>query len=117
MYFIQQKLQFGDGGEIYELWRNPPVDILLKVYLFNISNAEAYMAGKEKMKLEEVGPYVYKEHFIHDNVTFNDNGTVSSIPRHPLTWQSELSAGRSEEDIFMLPNIALLVSEFFYYLI
>lgn len=74
------------------------------------------MKGKEKMKLEEIGPYVYKEHFIHDNVTFNNNGTVSYIPRHPLIYQPELSAGRTEEDIFMLPNIALLVSDFFYIL-
>lgn len=70
------------------------------------------MSGKEKLKVQEIGPYVYKELFTHDNITFNSNGTVSTIPRHPLVWQPEMSEGHSEDDVFMLPNIALLVSNF-----
>lgn len=104
------KLQFGEGGEIFELWRDPPVSVYCKIYLFNITNAEAVMAGKEKMKVEEVGPYVYREDFKHTKVTFNDNDTVTTIPKHPLIWQPQMSPGRSEDDVFMLPNIALLVS-------
>jgi hypothetical protein len=46
----------------------------------------------------------------HENITFNDNGTLSAIPHHPLEWREELSGGRREDDIFYLPNIALLVS-------
>lgn len=45
----------------------------------------------------------------HENVTFNNNGTLSTIPHHPLEWRGELSQGRSEDDILYLPNIALLV--------
>lgn len=45
----------------------------------------------------------------HINVSMNDNGTVSAIPIHPLTWVPELSNG-TEDDILVLPNIALLVS-------
>jgi hypothetical protein len=46
----------------------------------------------------------------HENVTFNENGTLSTIPHHPLEWREDLSGGRMEDDIFYLPNIALLVS-------
>lgn len=46
----------------------------------------------------------------HENVTFNDNGTISIIPHHPLEWRGDLSQGNKEEDILYLPNIALLVS-------
>jgi hypothetical protein len=46
----------------------------------------------------------------HENITFNDNGTLSTIPHHPLEWREELSGGRSEDDLLYLPNIALLVS-------
>lgn len=49
----------------------------------------------------------------HVNVTFNDNGTVSSLPSHPLIWDEERSMGNKEDDLFILPNIALLVSHFF----
>lgn len=46
----------------------------------------------------------------HTNITFNSNGTMSTNPMHPLVWQEHMSAGNSEDDILVLPNIALLVS-------
>lgn len=52
---------FSDEGEIFQLWERPPVDLFLKVYLFNITNHEDFMAGRDaKIKIEEVGPYVYR---------------------------------------------------------
>ncbi|XP_028136382.1 scavenger receptor class B member 1-like isoform X2 [Diabrotica virgifera virgifera] len=103
------KLIFEKGGEIYELWRDPPVELYLRVFLWNITNKDAYMNGTDdKLKMVEVGPYVYRELMLHDNVTFNDNGTLTAIPRHPLVWVPELSEGRREDDLLILPNIALL---------
>lgn len=46
----------------------------------------------------------------HENVSFNENGTLTASPKHPLVWVPELSEGRSEDDLLILPNIALLVS-------
>ncbi|CAG9770180.1 unnamed protein product [Ceutorhynchus assimilis] len=105
----QWKIQFGPGGEIFGLWERPPVELFLKVYLWNITNSEEYMTGKaDKLKFEEVGPYVYRELMTHENITFNDNGTLTSIPNHPLVWEPHLSGERREDDLLILPNIALL---------
>jgi hypothetical protein len=49
----------------------------------------------------------------HGNVTFNDNGTVTAVPFHPLQFMQELSNG-TEEDIVVMPNIALLVCNYFF---
>lgn len=109
MYIFKWKLIFEHGGEIFELWRTPPVDLYIKVYLFNVTNARQYLIGEaEKMVFEEVGPYVYRELLSHDNITFFDNGTLYTKPSHPLVFQEHLSEGHKEEDIFFLPNIALL---------
>lgn len=51
----------------------------------------------------------YREIFEHSNVVFNDNGTLSAIPVHPLTYIPEMSNG-TEEDLVIMPNIALFVS-------
>lgn len=51
-----------------------------------------------------------REMLLHDEIVFNTNGTLSMVPKHPLVWSEELSMGNSEDDVFMLPNIALLVS-------
>ncbi|XP_047542483.1 scavenger receptor class B member 1-like isoform X1 [Vanessa atalanta] len=103
------KIVLSDGGEIFEMWKKPEVKLYTKVYLFNITNADDYMSGKDdKIKVKEVGPYVYREALEHSEVKFNDNGTLSTIPRHPLIWEEELSEGNKEDDMLYLPHIALL---------
>lgn len=105
---LKLKTTFSEGGEGFELWRRPPVNVYLKVYLFNITNRDEFLAGKEKLKVQEVGPYIYREIAEHANITFNhENGTVSAVPRFPLQWMPELNSGK-EDDVLMLPNVALL---------
>ncbi|XP_037731854.1 scavenger receptor class B member 1 [Drosophila subpulchrella] len=102
------KLIMTEGGEIFNLWAQPPVDLYIKIYLFNITNAEAFLAGREQLKVEQVGPYVYKEIMTHENVTFNTNNTMSSTPSHPLVWQEQMSGGYHEDDEVVMLNIAML---------
>ncbi|XP_058820857.1 scavenger receptor class B member 1 isoform X2 [Topomyia yanbarensis] len=103
------KLIFEAGGEVFELWKTPPVDLYINIFLFNVTNASEYLKGKaDKMVFQEVGPYVYRELFSHQNVTFLANGTLFTKPSHPLIFQEHLSKGHKESDIFFLPNIALL---------
>ncbi|XP_063898685.1 scavenger receptor class B member 1 isoform X1 [Helicoverpa armigera] len=108
-FFFSQKAMLTDGGEIFEMWRKPEVELYTKVYLFNITNAEEYMSGIDsKIKVKEVGPYVYREFLEHKVTKFNDNATLSAIPLHPLTWVEELSEGNQENDTLYLPHIAML---------
>lgn len=108
-FFFNQKSLLQNGGEIFEMWRKPEVELYVRIYLFNVTNAEEYMAGiDDKVKVKEVGPFVYRELLEHNVTKFNDNGTVSIIPYHPLTWVEELSEGNKEDDVLFLPHIALL---------
>ncbi|XP_072757604.1 scavenger receptor class B member 1 isoform X2 [Anoplolepis gracilipes] len=101
------KITFDDGGETFELWRKPEVNVHVKIYLFNVTNRDEYLDGREsKLRFQEVGPYVYREIFEHTNVVFNDNGTLSTRPMHPLEYVPEMSNG-TEEDLVIMPNIAL----------
>lgn len=49
-----------DNSEMFNLWAKPPVDLYIKIYLFNITNAEAFLGGREKLNVQQIGPYVYK---------------------------------------------------------
>lgn len=48
------------GSLSFKLWQNPPYEIYLKIYIFNVTNADAFIAGREKLKFEEIGPYTYQ---------------------------------------------------------
>lgn len=60
VFLCFQKTTFSEGAEGFEMWATPPVEVFLKVYLYNITNKEAFLAGKEKLRVQQVGPYVYR---------------------------------------------------------
>jgi CD36 family len=49
------------GSFIYYMWEKPPLAVIMQLYLFNITNADAFLSGVDKkLKVVEVGPYVYQ---------------------------------------------------------
>lgn len=53
--------------------------------------------------------FCFRERFEHADIVFNDNGTLSTKPVHPLNYIPEMSNG-TEDDFVIMPNIALFVS-------
>jgi len=44
----------------------------MKIYLFNVTNAESWLKGIDrKIKIEQIGPFVYKENWKKNNITFH----------------------------------------------
>nr|XP_050845801.1 scavenger receptor class B member 1-like isoform X1 [Vespula vulgaris] len=105
---IEYNLQLRENSAIYSIWEKPPVDVFIKVYIFNITNPNEFLKGTEKLKLEEVGPYVYQEFLENTNVTFNDNGTITYIPRRTVFFVPELSKSDPKKDFVTVPNIPML---------
>lgn len=49
------------GLPAYEWWKNPPDEVLLRVYLFNVTNSERFENGIDsKLELNEIGPIVFR---------------------------------------------------------
>ncbi|XP_027850047.2 scavenger receptor class B member 1-like [Aphis gossypii] len=105
---LNWKLVMVEGGEAFELWKTPQAAVYVKVYIFNVTNHEEFLAGiDKKLRFQEVGPYIYREKMEHNNITFNDNGTFTITPGFSLRWVPELNTV-TEDDVLILPNIALL---------
>lgn len=105
---IEQQLQMKPGSFIYTVWEKPPIDVYLKVFIFNVTNPVEFLKGKEKLKLQEIGPYVYQEFLENKNVTFHDNGTLTYVPRRSVYYVPELSIGNPDKDFVNVPNIPML---------
>ncbi|XP_071440804.1 scavenger receptor class B member 1-like [Hetaerina americana] len=105
--FMNERLKMVRGLPAYEWWRNPPDEVLLRVYVFNITNGKEFLSGKEKLRVEEVGPFIFREKLRHTNITFNDNGTLTYVAHrtaHFLPEMNTLSLNAS----LVLPNLPLL---------
>ena len=74
--------------------------------MFNVTNLEAFKRGLDtKLKVSEVGPYVYQEILENHNVTFNANNTVTYTPRRVVKFIREKSIGDPKVDKIIAPNI------------
>ncbi|KAH8311615.1 hypothetical protein KR044_007211, partial [Drosophila immigrans] len=106
-HFVEWQLQLTPGTLLYKLWLFPPLDVYITVYMFNYTNVDAFIAGTApKLKVEEVGPYVYKEVLTNHNVTLNEaNNTISYTPRREYIFIRDRSVGDPVVDRIRAPNI------------
>lgn len=57
---IDSQVVLREGGRSYGWWSKPPVEPRIKVYVYNVTNADEFLNNGSKPILEELGPYVYK---------------------------------------------------------
>ncbi|XP_066990954.2 scavenger receptor class B member 1 [Anabrus simplex] len=105
-YLILKHLRLMNGSLSFHYWQKPGIVRLTRVYIFNVTNAEAFLNSGEKPKLVEVGPFVYREDMEKVNIVFHDNGTVSYSHKKILQFVPEMSADPTQK--MTVPNIPLL---------
>lgn len=74
---VNKQIALKDGGRTYGWWKAPPVIPRLHVYIYNVTNADEFLNNGEKPVLDELGPYVYSQHWEKVEIKFNENDTVS----------------------------------------
>lgn len=64
-----------------EWWKDSPIQPLIKVFIFNYTNIEDYLLNpkNKKIKVEQVGPYVYKEYGSRVNLKFDDQKITFNV--------------------------------------
>jgi CD36 family len=61
---------------------NPPIDPIIKVYVFNYTNIDEFLDGTNgKIKLQEIGPYIYREPSQKVLFTFNEDLITYHVSR------------------------------------
>ncbi|XP_015131110.1 scavenger receptor class B member 1 isoform X2 [Gallus gallus] len=90
----------------FNMWRDIPVPFYLTVNLFEVQNPQEVLQGA-KPKVNQRGPYVYREFKYKTNITFHDNDTVSYLEYRQLFFRPDLSNG-TEDEYIVMPNILML---------
>lgn len=100
----------------YKMWKETPIPIYLSFHLFNWTNAaEVQKNSSIKPIFVECGPYTYYEHHVRDNVTFNDNGTISFYTRRTWKYVPEKSVGDLSDKITTFNPILATLGELIKY--
>lgn len=72
-------LAYVEGSVAADMWTNQPLNPLLKVYFFNYTNYQEFLNGDDdRLRVTEIGPYVYRETVEKINVVYNSiDDTIS----------------------------------------
>lgn len=97
----------------YQLWLNPEPEVLVRMYIFNITNPDEYINGTDdKLRLQEIGPISYQEILTHTDVVFNENSTLSYTATKKLVFREDLNEPGILNKSVTVSNLATLVSNF-----
>jgi scavenger receptor class B, member 1 len=91
-------------------WKNPKPEVLLKVYIFNITNSEDFISGlDDKLRVEEVEPIVFREFLEHKDVVFHhENSTMSYTVERRLVFKESANIKDILNKTVIVPNFAAL---------
>lgn len=99
------------------MWKETPLPMYLTFHMFNWTNAEEYVKNPSiKPIFTECGPYTYYEHHLRENVTFNNNDTVTYFTKRTWRFEPDKSVG-SPDDLIITLNPILAVSMHIYILL
>ncbi|PNF20587.1 hypothetical protein B7P43_G04866 [Cryptotermes secundus] len=105
---LTERLRMRKGLPPFEWWADPPQQVLIRLYLFNVTNYEHIINGTQtKLHLQEVGPYIFREQLQHTNIVWNDNGTMTYTSERNPVFEPELNT-LSLNDTLTVPNLSLL---------
>ncbi|XP_003708422.1 protein croquemort [Megachile rotundata] len=84
----------------YKLWTKTPIPMYLKIYMFNLTNAENFGVIKgEKPNFVEMGPYVFSEVDTKVQETWNKNGTITYQRKRVWRFEESMSNGSLSDNV------------------
>ncbi|KAK5643874.1 hypothetical protein RI129_007719 [Pyrocoelia pectoralis] len=107
-YVISERIALKQGNEVYEIWRKQPFPQKMKIYFFNVTNANDVQQGANPI-LKEVGPYVYDEFWERVDISIDDSAdTIQYMLKRSFFFNQKESGCRMEDDPITMINGALV---------
>lgn len=84
---MTQSLVLANNTKAKQWWEKTPIYPLLKVYIFNYTNTEDFLSGKDDiLRIEEVGPLTYNETGERVELEHHGDSTISYRVRLNYTF-------------------------------
>ncbi|XP_073949908.1 protein croquemort-like [Choristoneura fumiferana] len=107
---LQRMMTLSPTSMSFEIWRETPIPMYLECFMWNITNVDEILAGQRvPIKVAQMGPYVYREFHSKENITWNDNSTITFYNQRYWQFEPELSNGSLSDDVTSInPIIATI---------
>lgn len=104
-----ERISLRPGHPALEKWRNPPSPIIVKVYIFGVTNSEEFLNGTDsELKIEEVGPIIYHSYIKQKDVVFEEDSTLSFTTEYDFQYPEEKNIPGLLNRTLTIPNPMVL---------
>nr|WLL73948.1 sensory neuron membrane protein [Leucinodes orbonalis] len=107
-FVLFQNVQIDNSSAMFEKWRKLPMPLIFKIYVFNVTNPEDINTGA-RPKLQEIGPYVYKEYRERTVLGYGENDTVKYMLKKTFEFDQEATGALREDDVLTVINFSYMV--------
>lgn len=112
---LYSMLELKEGSLTYNNWIEVPIPMYAEFFMFNWTNPEEVRNPNVKPHFVQMGPYVFAEHHVRNDVQFFDNSTVAYNQTRTWEFVPERSNGTLEDKVTTLNTIALVWLLFHFY--
>lgn len=110
---VKKTVPLTKTGTTGETWVDPPYEVTMYFYIFNVSNPDEIVMAGAKPSLVQHGPYIYREFQHKRDIHWSQDGTwVEYQNVKTYQWAEDLTKQAcptcSENDLFVVPNVPLL---------
>ncbi|XP_053613206.1 protein croquemort-like [Plodia interpunctella] len=109
---LQRMMTLTNDSMTFEIWRETPIPMYLECHMFNLTNVKEILAREDvKVKVEQLGPYVFREFHSKENLTWNDeNSTVTYFNKRSWHFDEERSNGSLSDLITSINPIVVTIA-------
>jgi scavenger receptor class B, member 1 len=107
---LNERLRMSPLYPSYFWWKDPEPEVLLKVFVFNITNSADFIAGRDsKLKLQEIGPITFQEILEHTDVVIHEeNSTLSYTVGRRIVFKESANIKDILNQTVFVANMAAL---------
>ncbi|XP_059059969.1 sensory neuron membrane protein 2-like [Achroia grisella] len=106
---IQKNIQLENTSMMYEKWRKIPMPLTFKITIFNVTNVDEINNGR-KPKLQEIGPFVYREYRERNVLGYGSNDTIRYMLKKTFIFDAEASAPLTEDEVVTVINFSYMAA-------
>lgn len=104
---IVSNLQLSNGSLSFAWWQRPSVRAVYRIRIFNYTNVDEFMNGEEeKLRVQELGPYIYRETLTRVNPEIEVDGRLSYQEQRTYQWEG----GSPDDERIVVPNVPLFTA-------
>ena len=105
---LKDKLVLKKGGETFKSWQLPPIPVYVKFHIYNYTNVKDILAYGARPRVEEVGPFTYRENRYNQILDYNE-WNITYIQNYTYHFEPSLSCSTCNANTTVwVPNISFL---------